>query len=56
LGFERKEDFKSDFKEDWRSKEAPSIKESKADEDSRRHGRATGLHNRAPEAEAMHGR
>ena len=49
MGFDRKEDFKSDFKEYYRSEEAPSIKESKADENSRRHGRA-------PKVETPHSR
>jgi len=44
LGFDRKEDFNNKFKEDWRSEEAPSIKESKAAENSNWHGRATGPH------------
>jgi len=49
--FDRKEDFTSDFKEDWRFEEAPSIKGSKVEQNSRRHGRATGVHGRAPEPE-----
>jgi len=56
LDFNRKEDFKSDFKEDERSEEAPIIKESKTEENSRRHDRAIGLHSCALEAEATHGK
>jgi len=46
-----KEDFTRDFKEDWRFEEALSIKGSKVEQNSRRHGRATGVHGHAPELE-----
>ena len=49
IGFDRKEDFTSDFKDEWRFEEAPSIKGSKVEENSRRHGRVTGMHGLAPE-------
>ena len=51
MGYDRKEDFKSDFNEYWRFEEAPSIKGSKAEGKSGRYGRAPGLHGRALEAE-----
>jgi len=40
LGFDGKEDFKSNFKEDKRIEEAPSTKKSKTEENEARHGRA----------------
>jgi len=40
LGFDGKEDFKSDFKEDLRFEEVSSTKNSKAEENRARHGRA----------------
>ena len=39
-GFDGKEDFKSDFKEDLRFEEVSSTKNSKAEENRARHGRA----------------
>ena len=56
LGFDRKKDFNNDFKEDQRFEEAPSIKESKVEENSSRHGRTTGPRSRTTEAETTHGR
>ena len=56
MGFDRKEDLKSDFKEDQRSEEVSSIKKSKAEKNSRRYNRATGLHSRAPQAKTPHSR
>jgi len=50
-GFERKEDFTSDFKEDLRFEEAPSIKNSRTEENRTTHERATRVHGRAPQAE-----
>ena len=50
-GFDRKEDFTSDFKKDERFEEAPSIKNSRTEENRTTHGRATGVHGRAPQAE-----
>jgi len=40
IRFDRKENFTSDFKEDLRFEEVPSIKNSKAEENRARHGRA----------------
>jgi len=51
-GFDGKEDFKSKFKEDERFEEALSIKNSKTAETQDTHGNATGVHGRAPQAEA----
>jgi len=56
--FDRKEDFTSDFKKDWRFEEAPIIKESKAEQNSgqhaqngRRHRWAIGRTDRAPKTQ-----
>ena len=56
MDFDREEDLKSDFKEDWRSKKASSIKQRKIEENNRQHGRALGLYGRPPEAEIPHSR
>jgi len=51
-GFDRKEDFTSDFKEDLRFEEALNTKNSKAKENRARHGQATWLHDRIHKAES----
>ena len=51
MGFDRKEDFKSDFEEGWRFEEALGIKDSKIEGKNARHRCVTGVHGRAPEAE-----
>ena len=49
--FDGKEDFKRKFKEDQRFEEAPSIKNSRTEENRTTHGHAAGVHGRAPQAE-----
>jgi len=50
--FDRKEEFTSDFKEDRGFEDVPGIKDSRTEQNRTTHGRATGVHGRAPRAES----